>query len=204
MFHEILKPLVGQKIIIREDGTSQTRLNNTGRFGFYVERLFNISPNNSQRPDHRVIGEIKTVQIKGKSVKPCSIGTISEANWRSIVSGPGKTWETSPPFLKMRKTLFVFYIKDTSGPEPEYQIKAYVLIDFNMLGDRMKNELEQDYQAIRNRMINSKGYGHCDFAYMDNLYLSAGSKGDSYYVYPSFSFKPRLLKAIYNVATKSN
>jgi len=32
--------------VIKEDGTSQTQLTNRGRVGFYVERLFNISPNN--------------------------------------------------------------------------------------------------------------------------------------------------------------
>jgi hypothetical protein len=204
MINEILQPLLDQKIIIQEDGTSQTRINNTGRFGFYVERLFDISPNNSQLPDHTVIGEIKTVQIKGKNLSSCSIGTISEANWQSIVSGSARTWETSPPFAKMKQTLFVFYAKDCSGPEPVYEIKRYVSIDFSKIGDAIKNELEEDYQAIRNRMINSRGYGTCDFSWLGNIYLSAGIKGDSCYVYPSFSFKPRLMKAIYDVATKSS
>ena len=204
MYKKILDPLIDKTIIINEDGTSQTRLNNTGRFGFYVERLFDISPNNSQSPDHDTIGEIKTVQIKGNSFSDCSIGTISQSDWHSIVNGSAGTWETSPPFKKMKKTLFVFYTKDNQGRTPTYQIKRYVLIDFELAGESIKYELEQDFQAIRNRMIDSNGYGCCDFSYMDNLYLKAGVKGDSYYVYPSFSFKSRLLKVIYRVAENAN
>ena len=198
MYKEILDPLIDRKIIITEDGTSQTRLSNTGRFGFYVERLFKIRPNNSQSPDHDTIGEIKTIQIKGKNFGSCSIGTISQDNWDDIVSGRAASWRTSPPFRKMKKTLFVFYVKDMQGPEPVYQIKKYVLIDFEHMGEYIDSNLEEDYQAIRNRMRRSRGYGGCNFAHLNNIYLCAGVKGDSYYAYPSFSFKPRLLKAIYH------
>lgn len=198
MYKEILDPLIDKKILITEDGTSQTRLSNTGRFGFYVERLFGIRPNNSQSPDHILIGEIKTIKIKGNNFGSCSIGTISQDNWHDIASGQATSWRCSPPFRKMKQTLFVFYVKDTQGPDPVYQIKKYVLIDFERIGEYIESNLEADYQAIRKRMIRSRGYGCCNFAHLANLYLSAGSKGDSCYVYPSFSFKPRLLKAIYN------
>jgi hypothetical protein len=198
MYQEILDPLLGKPILIMEDGTSQTRLTNTGRFGFYVERLFGIQPNSSQAPDLDHVGEIKTVQIKGNRFGSCSIGTMSWDDWHEITQGTARSWDLSPPYRKMRKTLFVFYTKAGTQQQPTYLIDRYVMVDFDSVDQELKHELEQDYENIRERMIQSKGYGTCDFSWLGNLYLSAGIKGDSCYVYPSFNFKPRLMKVIYH------
>jgi hypothetical protein len=198
MYQQILDPLIGETITIMEDGTSQMNLRNTGRFGFYVERLFGIRPNSNQAPDLAHVGEIKTVQIKGQRFGSCSIGTMSWDNWHEITEGPARSWTNSPPYRKMRRTLFVFYTKAGTKQQPTYRIDRYVMVNFDALDPDLISEIEQDYENIRGRMIQSKGYGVCDFAWLGNLYLSAGTKGDSRYVYPSFNFKSQLMKEIYH------
>ena len=197
MYKDILDPLIGETITIMEDGTSQTRLTNNGRFGFYIERLFGIHPNSSQAPDLASIGEIKTVRMTGSSFKSCSIGTMSRDDWHDITQGSARDWTTSPPFHKMRNTLFVFY-KPGGTWMPTYQIQRYAWVDFKQVDSGIRQELEEDYQNIRNRMIHSGGYGCADFSRLHNLYLGASYKGDKDYVYPSWKFTPGLLKKIYH------
>ena len=68
---QVLTPLKNP-FIISFDGTSQTRSTNTGRFGFHIERQFNILPNSDRSADTEY-AEIKSVNIKNTfTVKPVS------------------------------------------------------------------------------------------------------------------------------------
>jgi hypothetical protein len=110
---EILKPYMGVEsaFYIPEDGRSQTMMSNKGRFGFWVEEQFGLSPNRSRDPDLGNI-EIKSVLLKGTAAAPIfkdiAIGNMSwDEHWNLANDKIG--WQDSLPFQKTGNTLYVFY-----------------------------------------------------------------------------------------------
>jgi hypothetical protein len=185
-----------QPFTIAEDGTSQTRLTNHGRVGFYVERLFGIDPNNDRSPD---LGEweLKTVQA-GKKI---TIGTMPDAEVQAICKATAHDFFSSEPYNKMKNTLFVVYEKLQSYPEPEYIMRGWGAFDLSSCGEQTKKILQEDYRYICN-VIKAKATNQTDLtSYLRNYgsvsgsYLTLGYKGQGYYGYnyPAWSFTAKFV-----------
>jgi len=191
LIRETLEPHRDRAFFIVPDGTSQTKLTNKGRMGFWVERQFKISPNNSQLPD-TAWGEIKTVPCD--RFNSCSIGTISWENWNEIRRGLQNDWRSSFAYRKMKSTLYIFYSKhprDHKKYGPLYTVKQFGLIDINNLHSE---QLEEDWASIVRTIKRSKEYGGDQ---LSGELITLTYKGDSRYVYPSLSFKSQYMRDIY-------
>lgn len=195
IIHETLRPLISAPFQIHEDGTSQTKLSNNGRFGFRIEYLFGIRPNSDQGPDMHW-GEIKTINYNGGTFRDCSIGNVSQADWASIRRGEQDLWADSFIFKKAGSTLFVFYEKSGPTHTPEYEILRYGLTTLKADGQVFQN----DWTKIVNRIKAAPAYGDCQYGYLNNTLLSMSAKGNTEYVYPCIKFKPALLKQAWNVS----
>ena len=184
---------------IKEDGSSQTRLSNNGRVGFYAERVCGIDPNSDQRPD---LGdwELKTCQ-GGKKV---TIGTMSESEWKNIKTSPVLKFEKSAPYVKMKNTIFVVYEKLSDNNNPQYIVRGTATCQLSALSAVVKQELQSDYeyicQIIRQRTKSRDNLT----AYLQNngsisgMYLSLTYKGQGScgYNYPAWNFTAAFMKKI--------
>ena len=196
-FENILNPL-RTPFTIAEDGTSQTKLSNHGRLGFYVERLFGVNPNNDRGPDLGKI-EIKTMQ-EGKKV---SIGTMPESEFQIIKKANVHLFELSDPYDKMKNTIVIVYQKSGHYP-PVYKMKGWGMLDLTTMSDTTKQILQDDYAFICKHIA-----GRCDTrdgvtnllmrnGSISGNYLSLGYKGQgSYgYNYPSWSFQASFMNKL--------
>lgn len=185
--------------VIKEDGTSQTRLSNHGRVGFHIEKLFGILPNNSQAPDFQNC-ELKTVQ-PGKKV---SIGTMPESEFDRIKKESFHRFETSNPYNKMKNTLFVVYTKLKSYPEPVYRMNGWGFLTLSKLTESTKSILQSDYEFICKTIVNECSSRDDvtnflqDFGAVSGDYLSLGYKGSGAYGYnyPAWNFQASFMKKL--------
>ena len=185
--------------VIKEDGTSQTRLSNHGRVGFYIEKLFGISPNNSQSPDFKNC-ELKTVQ-PGKKV---SIGTMPELEFARIKRNSEHQFETSNPYNKMKNTLFVVYTKLKNYPEPVYCMNGWGFLTLSNLTNSTKSILQSDYQFICKTIATECSSRDDltsflqDFGTISGKYLSLSYKGSGAYGYnyPAWNFQASFMKKL--------
>lgn len=185
--------------VIREDGTSQTRLSNHGRVGFYVERLFGIVPNNDRAPDFGKF-ELKTTQ-PGKKV---SIGTMTESEFRRIKNEPYHWFSASDPYRKMKNTLFVVYSKISTHPEPEYKMNGWGIMQLETMSDRVKSILQDDYEYIC-KFISSRCNSRDGVTTFlmnngsvsgDFLSLSYKGQGNYGYNYPAWNFQASFMNIL--------
>lgn len=185
--------------MIKEDGSSQTRLTNHGRVGFYVEKLFGLLPNNSRSPDFKGC-ELKTTQ-PGKKI---SIGTMPETEFKRIKRESTYQFETSDPYNKMKNTLVVVYTKIDNRPEPTYFMNGWGFLTLSKMSDSTKNILQLDYKFICETIV-----ANCDSrddvtrflrqrGTISGKYLSLSYKGqgDYGYNYPAWSFQASFMKKL--------
>jgi len=185
--------------IIEMDGSSQTQLDNTGRVGFFVERMFGILPNNDRRPD---LGkwELKTTR-PGKKI---SIGTMPDEEHRRIMTTDEHSFFASEPYKKMKNTIFVVYDKLRDYPQPEYVMLGWGACQLDLLSDYTKRELNRDYRFICNQIkkcstsrdnltSHLRQYGTISGDYLTLSYKGSGYCG---YNYPAWSFKGSFIKQI--------
>lgn len=189
--HDALKPLVGTPFVIHEDGTSQTKLTNKGRFGNYVEGLFGISPNKDPGPDTSW-AEIKTA--RSDYFKDCSIGNLREVDYQAIKAGQQALWKDSFVYSKINSTLFVFYSSD-SGYNPEYTINGYKLVKIREDNPTFQN----DWSKIVTRIKESYSYNDIDFTGLNTSYLSMQIKGNKNGLYPNMKFKASFIRYIHSL-----
>lgn len=185
--------------VIKEDGSSQTKLSNRGRVGFYVEKLFGITPNKSQAPDFKNC-ELKTVQ-PGKKI---SIGTMPNSEFTRIKRSSTYRFETSNPYNKMKNTLFVVYTKLKNYPQPVYCMNGWGFLTLNEMPESTQYILQSDYEFIC-ETIAAKCSSRDDVtSYLRNYgaisgrYLSLGYKGsgDYGYNYPAWNFQASFMKKL--------
>ena len=185
--------------VIKEDGTSQTHLTNRGRVGFYVERLFDILPNNDREPDFGR-WELKTVR-RGRKI---TIGTMPDAEVRQICQQSEHDFSKSDPYKKMKNTVFVIYDKVSDFPEPTYVMHGWGTCQLNAMNRWVKDELQNDYSYIC-RIIKAKS--HCQdtlteflikHGSMSGTFLTLGYKGQGYsgYNYPAWSFTSKFVNQL--------
>ena len=188
-----------EPFVIHEDGTSQTRVANHGRVGFYVERLFGIAPNSDRRPDFGNY-ELKTTQ-PGKKI---SIGTMPDSEFDHIKRATTHRFESSDPYKKMKNTVVVVYSKLSSYPTPCYRMDGWGVLGLDTMSDRTKEILQEDYEFIC-KYICSK----CDSrdevtrllmrnGSISGDYLTLGYKGQGQggYNYPSWGFQSSFMKKL--------
>jgi hypothetical protein len=194
---EKLKPL-REPFMIAEDGTSQTKLSNHGRFGFFVERVFGLSPNSDRRPDF-VQGELKTMQ-EGKKI---SIGTMPDSEFNAIKRAGTHHFELSDPYKKMKNTIVVVY-KKYGGSDPVYKMTGWGLLNLDTLGDYTKQILQDDYDSICRYIAKNcnsrdqvtallKRRGSISGNYLTLGYKGQGSGG---YNYPAWGFQASFMKKL--------
>ena len=197
IIEEKLKPL-RTPFMIAEDGSSQTKLSNHGRFGFFVERVFGLSPNNDRRPD-LIQGELKTMQ-EGKKI---SIGTMPESEFRAIKRASTHHFELSDPYKKMKNTIVVVY-KKYDNYNPVYEMIGWGLLDLKTMTPGTKKILQDDYELICKYIAK-----HCNSrdevtsmirrnGTVSGNYLSLGYKGQGCggYNYPSWGFQASFMKKL--------
>jgi hypothetical protein len=197
VIEEKLKPL-RKPFMIAEDGSSQTKLSNHGRFGFFVERVFGLSPNNDRRPD-LIQGELKTMQ-EGKKI---SIGTMPENEFDAIKRAGTHHFELSDPYKKMKNTIVVVY-KKYNNYNPVYEMTGWGLLDLKTMTPGTKKILQDDYEFICKYIAK-----HCNSrdevtsmirrnGTVSGDYLSLGYKGQGYggYNYPSWGFQASFMKKL--------
>lgn len=188
-----------EPFMITEDGTSQTRLSNHGRVGFYVERLFGILPNNDRRPDFGNY-ELKTAQ-PGKKI---SIGTMTEPEFQRIKKETLHSFENSDPYDKIKNTLLVVYSKISEYPDPYYRMNGWGLLNLTTMTDQTKMILQNDYKKIcdeikrfckdRNEVTEYlQKYGSISGKYLTLGYKGQGAWG---YNYPAWGFQASFMKLI--------
>jgi hypothetical protein len=195
---EVLSPLRDPFMIV-EDGSSQTRLNNHGRVGFHVERLFGISPNNDRTPDFGNF-ELKTAQPN----KKISIGTMTEAEFNRIKREEKHIFEKSDPYAKIKNTLLVVYTKLSRYPDPYYYMNGWGLLNLETMSDRNKMILQDDYKNICgtikhycNSRDNVTDYLRRNGSISGHyLTLSYKGQGDWGYNYPAWGFQAKFMKLI--------
>jgi hypothetical protein len=197
IIEEKLKPL-REPFMIAEDGTSQTKLSNHGRFGFFVERVFGLSPNNDRRPD-LIQGELKTMQ-EGKKI---SIGTMPESEFNAIKRAGTHHFALSDPYKKMKNTIVVVY-KKYGNYEPVYKMTGWGLLNLETMDPGTKKILQDDYEFICEYIAK-----HCNSrdevtsrirrnGTVSGDYLSLSYKGQGYggYNYPSWGFQAGFMKKL--------
>jgi hypothetical protein len=188
-----------QPFTIKEDGTSQTRLTNRGRVGFHVERLFGIMPNKDRGSDFKDC-ELKTLQPGNK----VTIGTMPNEEFDRIKRESIHQFETSDPFKKMKKTLFVVYTNLSKIPEPTYYMNGWGLLDLTTLNEPTKRILQLDYEHICETIASKcnsrddvtrylRNYGSISGKYLSLAYKGAGDNG---YNYPAWSFQSTFMKKL--------
>ena len=195
---EVLSPLRDPFMIV-EDGSSQTRLNNHGRVGFHVERLFGISPNNDRTPDFGNF-ELKTAQPN----KKISIGTMTESEFNRIKREEEHIFEKSDPYSKIKNTLLVVYTKLPRYPDPYYYMNGWGLLKLETMSDRDKMILKNDYKnicGIIKHYCNSRD-DVTDYLIRNGsitgnyLTLSYKGQGVAGYNYPAWGFQSKFMKLI--------
>jgi hypothetical protein len=194
---ETLKPL-REPFVITEDGSSQTKLSNHGRFGFYVERVFGLLPNNDRRPDF-VQSELKTMQ-EGKKI---SIGTMPESEFFAIKSAAAHHFELSDPYKKMKNTIVVVYKKYGVG-DPVYQMTGWGLLNLETMSPGTKTMLQDDYECICKyiaKNCNSRDQVTNFLIRNGSIsgnYLTLGYKGQGVggYNYPAWGFQASFMKKL--------
>lgn len=185
--------------VIKEDGSSQTRVSNHGRVGFHVERLFGILPNSDRGPDFGNY-ELKTAQ-PGKKI---SIGTMPESEFNRIKREQEHIFENSDPYAKIKNTLLVVYTKLESYPEPVYYMNGWGLLNLENMSEYTKKVLEADYKYICGVIKQ-----HCNNrdevtsflrrnGSVSGTYLTLGYKGQGSwgYNYPAWGFQGKFMKMI--------
>jgi hypothetical protein len=198
LIEKILSPL-RTPFVIKEDGTSQTKLTNTGRVGFYVERQFGIVANNSREPD---LGkwEIKSAQLN----KKITIGTMPNSEFDNIYKNSVHNWSDSEPYKKMKNTLLIIYEKLQSRPEPKYIMQGWGACSLDLMNDNTKKILQEDYEFICNYIKqNSTSRDNLTtylmtYGSISGTYLSLAYKGDGQngYNYPAWSFQASFTKKL--------
>lgn len=188
-----------EPFVITEDGSSQTRVSNHGRVGFYVERLFGIMPNSDRGPDFGNY-ELKTTQ-PGKKI---SIGTMPESEFNRIKREEEHIFEKSDPYAKIKNTLLVVYTKLSNYPEPSYYMNGWGLLNLEKMSDRNKMILQNDYKMIcevikhycNNRDEVTDYLQHNGS--ISGTYLTLGYKGDGAYGYnyPAWGFQAKFMNQI--------
>lgn len=196
---EILIPYQ-QPFSLSLDGTSQTHVKNTGRFGYFVERLFDIKPNRDRGPDLHGV-EIKTVQIRGRMIRPVSIGTIPRQEHAHLVQHDNTVFEHSDPYRKMRRTLWVFYQKHPGQlhqDHPAYAIQSWCLTDLDCLDPEIQQQLQSDYAQCVDFMRSHTYEQLCKLRGAPRTrMLGLSFKGDAQYTYPSWKFKTAWLRCVH-------
>jgi hypothetical protein len=198
LIEEILSPL-RTPFIIKEDGTSQTKLTNTGRVGFYVERQFGIVANNSREPDLG-LWEIKSAQLN----KKITIGTMPNLEFDNIYKQSVHTWSNSEPYKKMKNTLLVIYEKLQSRPEPKYIMHGWGACRLESMSNETKKILQEDYEFICNHIKQSSSsrdgltrnimnHGSVSGDYLSLVYKGDGQNG---YNYPAWAFQASFTKKL--------
>lgn len=200
---QVLSPLRATPFEIPLDGTSQTRLANTGRVGFFVERILGILPNNSRSADTEY-AEIKTVKITGNSVKPISIGTIPLTEYNRISNSVYPMFESSDPFKKMKKTLYIFYRVVESFGNPKYIVDGWIHLDMNSISETDKQWLDIDYhkcvEAIKIQSYNKLCGSSAKRP--STRYLQLSYKGDACYTYPCWKFSTEWVQNMRKLAAR--
>lgn len=201
---QVLSPLRASPFEIPFDGTSQTRLANTGRFGFFVERIFGISPNSSRDPDTDY-GEIKTVRVTGNSVKPISIGTIPIGEYDKLSLSSFPSFESSDPFKKMKKTLYVFYRVVESFGNPKYIIEGWIHLDMSAILENDRQWLAVDYHHCVEAMKSQSYYklSGSSGRRPSTRYLQLSYKGDACYTYPCWKFSTEWMQNMRKLANQN-
>jgi hypothetical protein len=195
---QVLSPL-RDPFMIAEDGSSQTRLNNHGRVGFYVERLFGISPNSDRAPDLGKF-ELKTAQPN----KKISIGTMTESEFSCIKREEKHIFEKSDPYAKIKNTLLVVYTKLSRHPDPYYYMNGWGLLNLETMSDRNKMILQEDYKyicGIIKHYCNDRDHVTDYLRHNGSVsghYLTLGYKGQGNwgYNYPAWGFQAKFMKLI--------
>jgi hypothetical protein len=186
---------------IQEDGSSQTQLSNRGRFGFFTERLFGITPNKEQLADYDGV-ELKAVSVKNGKAKSISIGTISRDEYYHLRALDNPQFRDCNAYKKMKKTLYVFYTTDKINGIPYYSIDRWYLCDINNLTDTDKLQLCRDFErsmaAIKRysyENLGRSGYRPSMTGYLDLAY-----KGKEGYNYPCWKFKTDWMNKMYQLS----
>jgi hypothetical protein len=196
LFESTLNPL-RIPFTIEQDGSRQTELNNHGRVGFFVERLFGIKPNCSRDPDLDGV-ELKTMQL-GKKI---TVGTMTDLEYNKIVNRTLHYFNTSDPYKKMKDTLLVTYEKLKDKPVPEYIMRNWSLFSLYELPNGVRKCLQEDYSFICDTIKkNSKSRSELtkdimDYGCYSGDYLSLVYKGDGQYNYPAWVFKSAFMKEL--------
>lgn len=197
---EVLHPFMGidNMFSIQEDGTSQTNLNNKGRFGFWVEKQFGLLPNNDQLPDLHDI-ELKSVLVKGTNLKPVfkdiAIGNLTSTEHRSL-SKREIDWHNTLPYRKTSNTLYVFYRKTD---DHWYCIEKQIYIRFDKQSQDLHRLLEQDLLKLITK-IGKMTYDQLKKSGTDfeTKFITIRPKGDATHVYPCWYFTKEWTRLIYN------
>jgi hypothetical protein len=192
-----------QPFTITEDGSSQTKLYNTGRVGFFVEKILNIPVNNKRTPD---IGdwELKVSRI-GKGI---TIGTMPESEFESIRNSTHILFTDSDPYQKIKQTILVFYEMLERYPDPSYRLLGLSTLDFTSMSDAIKKELQDDYEHIcsyvrkctsrDNLTQDIRDHGTIPGTYLKLTYKGQGAGG---YNYPAWKFSDKFMKKLYDERT---
>lgn len=197
---EVLHPHIGidNMFQIQEDGTSQTDLNNKGRFGLWVERQFGLLPNKDQWPDLHEM-ELKSVLVKGTNAKPVfkdiAIGNLSSLEHRSLSKG-GLEWRETLPYRKTSNTLYVFYRKTD---DYWYCIEKQLYVRFDKQSQDLLDMLEQDLSKLIKK-IGKMTYDQLKESGTDfqTKFITIRPKGDATHVYPCWHFTKEWSRLIYN------
>jgi hypothetical protein len=176
----------------------------TGRFGFHIENVFGIPPNNSRKPD--VQGhEFKSVLVTDGSVKPICIGTVPYQEYLDLANGNYTSFDLSEPAKKMAKALYIFYEKSFKQNAEIYRVLGFNHLELTNLNDSIKQELDSDFKILSDSF---KKYNYIELSnsgvYHDyTTYLKLSYKGDSVYRYPCWSFKTAFVKKVYLDSAKN-
>lgn len=188
-----------EPFVILADGTSQTRVSNHGRVGFYVERLFGISPNSSRSPDLGKF-ELKTTQ-PGKKI---SIGTMPDSEFNRIKRETTHEFNSSDPYKKIKNTIVVVYSKLSDHRTPCYKMNGWGVINLDSMSPYTKEILQDDYEFICKYITRRcktrdevtellMSSGAVSGKYLTLSYKGGGQDG---YNYPAWGFQSSFMKKI--------
>jgi hypothetical protein len=188
-----------EPFMIAEDGSSQTKLSNSGRVGFFFERAFGILPNSKRSPDFGNC-ELKTTQ-EGKRV---SIGTMPEDEFDAIKRAQVHRFENSEPYRKMKNTLLIVYANLGGYPDVHYRMTGWGAMNLSTMNAQVKSVLQEDYEYIC-QIISTQCHTRdavtdylmrCGSIPGNYLTLSYKGQGRGGYNYPAWCFQAGFMKMI--------
>jgi hypothetical protein len=188
---------------IKEDGTSQTKLSNTGRVGFFNERVFGVDPNSSRLADLGFT-ELKTFTTdmsKGRiHFSDLCVGQMTRSEYAGVASGDITCLQDLQIYKKMVDITIIAFEKKYVNRVPHYRCVDWKRLNLNDIKLSFLRQLEQDFAhcAAAIKFYTYDELSQAGASRIPTEFLKLSTKGDRDYTYPIWTLSSRWVNFMFN------